>query len=143
MQAFDSDRFHQRLDYKLFNPTVDWDTIKPLWNKTSPIQELNIQSIITAPRKPSRPHWRRSRAQLTARRDVARWRQDAVDGQNLGVVPYTVRGFAIAGGGRRIERVDLSFDGGFTWVCHLALEYEPMGRDNQPVHFMYLVPSHR
>jgi hypothetical protein len=43
-----------------------------------------------------------------------------VDGQNPGCVPYVIRGYAMAGGGRRIERVDLSLDGGFTWVRPLA-----------------------
>lgn len=72
VQAFDSDRFHQRLDYKLFNPSVDWDTIKPLWNRTAPIQELNIQSVITAPRKPSPPPGKaiQSHTHLTARLEV-------------------------------------------------------------------------
>ena len=49
MQTYDSDRFHQRLDYKIFSPSVDWSTVKPHWLATVPIQELNVQTVITAP----------------------------------------------------------------------------------------------
>ena len=37
------------------------------------------------------------------------------DGAEIGVGPVTVRGYAFAGGGRRVVRVDVSGDGGASW----------------------------
>ena len=54
-------------------------------------------------------------------------------------MPYTIRGYAIAGGGRRIERVDISLDGGFTWVqtnlAHVPARHVPRRAANLPASF--------
>ena len=43
-----------------------------------------------------------------------------VDGQAVAAGPTTVRGYAFAGGGRRVARVDVSADGGTSW-CQAEL----------------------
>ena len=88
LQKEESSSFYQRFDYKLFLPKVDWTTVGALWDVTPAIQELNVQSVVL----------------------------DPAEGDMPGAGPYTIRGFAIGGGGRQIVRVDVSIDGGKTWV---------------------------
>src|SRR2546421_8096998 len=38
------------------------------------------------------------------------------DGETVAVGPVEVRGYAVAGGERHVARVDVSLDGGTTWV---------------------------
>jgi len=78
----------QQNDYKGFSPNIDWGAVD---YKTAPaIQDLPIQSAITIP----------------AANAVLDEGSDEVN----------VRGYAWAGGGRGIVRVDLSGDGGKTWT---------------------------
>lgn len=76
----------QRRDYKCFGPNVKQKDASPeVWEKAQAIQETPVQSAITNIIKDD-------------------------DGKKL-----TTRGFAFAGGGRSIIRVDVSADGGKTW----------------------------
>lgn len=78
----------QQKDYKGFNSSVDWDTAD--FSKSPAIQELPVNSAILSP----------------------------ADGSS--VSPHdedvTVQGYALAGGGRAVVRVDVSADGGETWI---------------------------
>jgi sulfite oxidase len=77
----------QQNDYKGFSPNIDWGNVD---YKTAPaIQDLPIQSAITVP----------------APNTVLEHGTDEVP----------VKGYAWAGGGRGIVRVDVSGDGGKTW----------------------------
>ena len=83
----ESDGFWQREDYKLFAPSSSPETVD--YAKAPAIQETPVQSAITEPASGS---------------DV-----DADD------EVITVRGYAFSGGGRGIDRVDVTIDGGRTW----------------------------
>jgi len=75
----------QQNDYKSFNPSTTWDNID--FKSAPAIQELPVQSAICDPPTNS-----------------------VIDGHQ-----FTVRGYAVGGGGRKIIRVDVSIDGGKTW----------------------------
>lgn len=76
----------QQRDYKGFNSSVDWDTVD--FSKSPAIQFLPVQSAICEP----------------------------LDGEEIEDDEYvTVKGYAWSGGGRGINRVDVSADGGKTW----------------------------
>ena len=90
VQSQESDAFFQQLDYKILPSHVDWDTPGLLnhFKNSAAIQELNVQAAIFKP----------------------------LDGSTIpNGTPYTVQGYAIAGGGRRIVRVEVSLDGGASW----------------------------
>ncbi|KAL5581369.1 hypothetical protein UlMin_013811 [Ulmus minor] len=78
--------FFMQKDYKMFPPSVNWDNIN--WSTRKPQMDFPVQSVICS-----------------------------LEDENA-VKPgkVTVRGYAVSGGGRGIERVDVSFDGGKTWV---------------------------
>lgn len=78
----------QQRDYKGFSPSVDWSNVD--FSKAPAIQEMPVQSLICSP-------------QEGASFDIE---EDSV----------TVQGLAWSGGGRRVVRVDVSGDGGQTWV---------------------------
>ncbi|KAH9908841.1 Oxidoreductase, molybdopterin-binding domain-containing protein [Xylariomycetidae sp. FL2044] len=90
----------QRKDYKCFGPnetTQDWDKYKS-------IQVMPITSAITRTRlKPI------SRAQADTR-NAQGHPSDSVGGRAI-----QLDGYAYSGGGREIQRVDVSLDGGETW----------------------------
>lgn len=78
--------FFMQKDYKMFPPTVDWDNIN--WSTRRPQMDFPVQSAICT------------------LEDV-----DVIkEGQ------ARIAGYALSGGGRGIERVDVSADGGKTWV---------------------------
>lgn len=86
----------QRRDYKGFNSSIDWHNVD--FDKSEAIQFLPVQSAICEPE----------------------------DGQMLDDnEEVTVKGYAWSGGGRGINRVDVSADGGKTWV---SAELEPNGQ---------------
>ncbi|PON61314.1 Eukaryotic molybdopterin oxidoreductase [Parasponia andersonii] len=78
--------FFMQKDYKMFPPSVNWDNIN--WNTRRPQMDFPVQSAICS--------------------------LEEANAVKLGKV--TVSGYAASGGGRGIERVDVSFDGGKTWV---------------------------
>lgn len=84
----ESNNYFQVKDYKIFPPHVDWDIVDNWWDKSPPIQELSVQAAICQP------------------------------GDGEAITPgskYTIKGYALTGGGRRITRVDVSLNGGKTW----------------------------
>ena len=78
----------QQRDYKGFSPSVDWNNVD--FSKAPAIQELPVQSLICSPAEGA-----------GVERD-----EDVV----------SVEGIAWSGGGRSVVRVDVSADGGKTWV---------------------------
>ncbi|MFS7956383.1 putative sulfite oxidase [Helianthus anomalus] len=77
--------FFVQKDYKMFPPTVNWDNID--WSTRRPQMDFPVQSAICS------------------LEDVNVGRHGKI----------TVKGYAVSGGGRGIERVDISTDGGKTW----------------------------
>jgi sulfite oxidase len=85
-QAAPSDNYFQAHAYKLFPPGVTPETVD--WSGGLMLGELSVTAAICAP---------------TA-------------GARVPAGPIAVSGYAMAGGGRTVERVDLSADGGHTWA---------------------------
>ncbi|CAL1391435.1 unnamed protein product [Linum trigynum] len=79
--------FFMQKDYKMFPPSVNWDNID--WSTRRPQMDFPVQSAIC------------SLEDLTVMKQPGKVR---------------VSGYAVSGGGRGIERVDVSMDGGKTWV---------------------------
>ncbi|KAK6135110.1 hypothetical protein DH2020_009636 [Rehmannia glutinosa] len=78
--------FFMQKDYKMFPPSVDWDNIN--WSTRRPQMDFPVQCAICS--------------------------LDDVNMVKPGKIP--IKGYAVSGGGRGIERVDVSIDGGKTWV---------------------------
>ncbi|KAI3847289.1 hypothetical protein MKW98_022422 [Papaver atlanticum] len=78
--------FFMQKDYKMFPPSVNWENIN--WSSRRPQMDFPVQCVICS------------------LEDV-----DVVKEQKI-----TISGYAVSGGGRGIERVDISIDGGKTWV---------------------------
>lgn len=78
--------FFMQKDYKMFPPSVDWDNIN--WSTRKPQMDFPVQSAICS----------------------------LEDSNAVKPGKVTVSGYAVSGGGRGIERVDVSFDGGKSWV---------------------------
>eukprot|EP00892_Ulva_mutabilis_P010675 jgi/Ulvmu1/7980/UM004_0213.1 len=83
----ESDSHWQQHDYKGFCPDEDWDHLD--WSKAPAIQEMPVTSAILSP--------------------IPGSAVPAKGGK------MAVSGYALAGGGRAIVRVDVSADGGKTW----------------------------
>lgn len=78
--------FFMQKDYKMFPPSVNWDNIN--WSTRTAQMDFPVQCAICS-----------------------------LEDENIvqqGKI--TVSGYAVSGGGRGIERVDISVDGGKTWV---------------------------
>ena len=91
VQKEESESFFQQLDYKILPSHVDWGTpnLARYWKTSPALQELNVQAAICSPQ----------------------------DGSAISNgLSFTVQGYAIAGGGRRIVRVEVSVNGGETWT---------------------------
>ncbi|KAK3410344.1 sulfite oxidase [Eucalyptus grandis] len=78
--------FFMQKDYKMFPPTVNWDNID--WSTRKPQMDFPVQCAICS--------------------------LEDVNAIQPGKVK--VSGYATSGGGRGIERVDISIDGGKNWV---------------------------
>jgi len=78
--------FFMQKDYKMFPPSVDWDNIN--WASRRPQMDFPVQSVICS--------------------------LEDVNAIKPGKVK--ISGYAVSGGGRGIERVDVSIDGGKTWM---------------------------
>jgi len=81
-----SENYFQAHAYKLFPPGVSAQTVD--WNEGLMLGEVSINSAICRPQ----------------------------EGESVRTGKCTVQGYAIAGGGRGVERVDVSGDNGQTWV---------------------------
>uniref|UniRef100_A0A0D6QTF4 Sulfite oxidase n=1 Tax=Araucaria cunninghamii TaxID=56994 RepID=A0A0D6QTF4_ARACU len=79
--------FFMQKDYKMFPPTVDWDNID--WLSRRPLMDFPVQCAICS---------LEDICSIERRKKVS------------------IRGYALSGGGRGIERVDVSVDGGKTWM---------------------------
>lgn len=96
----------QQKDYKGFSPSASLETSD--YSKAESIQEMPVQSAITYPRPGQTP------AIVTS-------------AQNKREI--LVKGYAWSGGGKGINRVDVSADGGETWVdAKLKQSAQPWGQ---------------
>jgi sulfite oxidase len=94
LQDAPSDNYFQAQEYKLFPPYVTEETVD--FSKGLMLGEISVNAVIC---KPS-------------------------DGETVSSGSTLIQGYAIAGGGRRVERVDLSTDEGRTWTGADLLEDE-------------------
>ncbi|KAK9225482.1 hypothetical protein WN943_010524 [Citrus x changshan-huyou] len=78
--------FFMQKDYKMFPPSVNWDNIN--WKSRRPLMDFPVQCVICS--------------------------LEDVNVMKPGKAK--VSGYAVSGGGRGIERVDISIDGGKNWV---------------------------
>lgn len=78
--------FFMQKDYKMFPPSVNWDNIN--WKSRRPLMDFPVQCVICS--------------------------LEDVNVMKPGKAK--VSGYAVSGGGRGIERVDISVDGGKSWV---------------------------
>jgi sulfite oxidase len=86
LQAAPSDNYFQAVAYRLFPASVGPDNV--VWDEGMMLGEQAVNALVTSPRP----------------------------GASLRAGPVQVEGIALAGGGRRIERVELSLDGGRSWT---------------------------
>ncbi|KAJ1977345.1 hypothetical protein H4R35_002341 [Dimargaris xerosporica] len=91
VQPHESLSFYQRRDYKVLPPQANATNLALYWDTISALQAMNVQSVICEPTE-----------------DTPR----PLDNQ-----PYIIKGYAISGGGCRIDRVDVSLDNGKTWLA--------------------------
>ncbi|CAH8385749.1 unnamed protein product [Eruca vesicaria subsp. sativa] len=78
--------FFMQKDYKMFPPSVNWDNID--WSSRRPQMDFPVQSAICS----------------------------LEDVQMVKPGKVSIKGYAVSGGGRGIERMDISLDGGKSWV---------------------------
>lgn len=96
LQLEPSTQYFQSHAYKVFPPHIGPQTVD--WEQGLMLGELSVTAAITTPR----------------------------DGATVPVGPLRVEGYAMAGGSRTVERVDVSSDGGATWqVARLTTPRQP------------------
>ncbi|KAJ2544302.1 hypothetical protein EV175_005906, partial [Coemansia sp. RSA 1933] len=88
VQDHESESFYQKRDYKILPPMANGTNCEEFWPRFPALLELTIQSAICRPAPDER----------------------LVIGKK-----YLVRGYALSGGGRAVDRVEVSLDGGKTW----------------------------
>jgi sulfite oxidase len=86
LQEAPSDNYYQAHEYKLFPPDATEETAN--YSQGLMLGEMQVNAAICEP----------------------------TEGEELSARSVSVRGYAIAGGGRSVERVDVSADGGRTWA---------------------------
>ncbi len=96
VQAVPSANYFQAQAYRLFAPQVTPDNVD--WNSGLMLGEMSVNAVIGTP----------------------------ANGAELPAGSIEVRGYAIAGGDRRVARVDLSLDEGRSWIT------ADLGGDDQP-----------
>ncbi|KAJ1914743.1 hypothetical protein H4219_004651 [Mycoemilia scoparia] len=84
----ESSNYYQQRDYKILPPQAGKSNCDKYWKLFPALHEFNVQCVICSPQEGS------------------------VIAQNK---PCTFKGYAVAGGGRPIDRVEISLDGGKTW----------------------------
>jgi len=85
VQPFPSQNYFQALDYRILPPEADADTVAP--GEGISLSSVALNCDILAP----------------------------TDGDRVAAGPLTIRGWALAGDGRAVARVDVSVDQGRTW----------------------------
>ncbi|RPJ56259.1 MAG: sulfite oxidase [Acidobacteria bacterium] len=96
LQAQSSTNYYQAKAYRLFPPETRHENV--VWERGMELGEFPVNTVICRP----------------------------VDGARLPAGRVTIQGYALAGGGRSVERVDLSTDGGQTWQA------AELGKDRDP-----------
>jgi sulfite oxidase len=86
LQEEPSSNYYQTYAYKLFPPQVDEEVAD--WEKGLMLGELSVNSVICQP----------------------------VDEERIPAGLVSMRGYAITGGERSVQRVDVSIDGGESWI---------------------------
>lgn len=86
VQPAESTNYYQAKSYKVFPPDVRAETAD--WTSVPAIEEVALNAVICSPS----------------------------DGATLTQGPTTVAGYAIGGGGVPVDRVEISADGGATWM---------------------------
>ena len=86
VQAEPSQNYFQSHAYRLFDPHVRAETVK--WEEGVMLSEMNVTSVICS----------------------------HAEGERVRAGLVTVQGYALTGGDRQIARVEVSCDGGGTWV---------------------------
>ncbi|KAG5245873.1 nitrate reductase family protein [Salix suchowensis] len=103
----ESDNHYHNMDNKVLPSHVDAElaNAEAWWYKPEYIiNELNINSVITTP----------SNEEILP---INSWTTQR---------PYTLRGYAYSGGGKKVTRVEVTMDGGETWqVCDLNHQEKP------------------
>ena len=98
MQPVPSENYFQALDYRILPPEADPDTAAPGEGISLSSLPLNCDILVPG------------------------------DDDEIPAGPLTIRGWAMAGDGRSIGRVDVSLDEGHTWQqADLELCDQPMG----------------
>jgi sulfite oxidase len=92
LQKTPSENYFQARAYKIFAPHVTAETAD--WDRGLTLGELPISSVICSPQ----------------------------DGSEVEAGPLSIKGYALSSGGRSIERVEVSLDGGESWTI---AELEP------------------
>ncbi|KAG6505465.1 hypothetical protein ZIOFF_037821 [Zingiber officinale] len=120
--------FFMQKDYKMFPPSVNWDNINWLSRKAQmdfPVQDLGLaqtlQNCLLCLNPSAGPlkgfQLKKNTVLIQSHSEAfglsAICSLEDVDFVKPGKV--TIAGYAVAGGGRGIERVDISVDGGRTW----------------------------
>ncbi|KAJ1664521.1 hypothetical protein EV178_004034 [Coemansia sp. RSA 1646] len=88
VQEHESDSFYQKRDYKILPPMANSTNCEEFWPRFPALLELTIQSAICCPAADEHLHVGKK---------------------------YLVRGYALSGGGRAVDRVEVTLDGGKTW----------------------------
>ncbi len=84
-----SDNFFQRRAYKVFPPDVRTQTAD--WGQGRMLGDLSVSAVICRPQ----------------------------EGEPLSAGHSLIQGYAVTGGGHQVERVEISVDGGASWVAAL------------------------
>jgi len=92
LQEHPSTNPYQARDYKLFPPEISAQTVD--WSRGKTIEDLVLNAVITTPQ----------------------------EGETVAAGPTRIQGYAIAGEGTPVERVELSVDEGKTWTTANIVE---------------------